>query len=161
TSGDALAMNCLSWLEAYAFCIWDHGRLPSEAEWEYAAKGGDLNRTYPWGNAWYLGSANFGMAVVPPGSFVAGTGRGRWGQADMLGNVAEWTRDDFDFFFYAISLMSSVYEPENPVPNLMDGNPVLRGNSWRALNVADRETLTTAHRDSDITYSHSASNGVR
>src|SRR5262249_10932804 len=95
------------------------------------------------------------------GSYGAGKGRARWGQADMLGNVAEWTRDQFDYFFYAVSVASTVYEPENPVPNLPQGNPVLRGGSWFMGDPSHREVATTPHRDSDITSSHSPFNGVR
>ena len=43
-------MNCVNWFEAYAFCIWDGGFLPSDTEWEYAAAGGSLQREYPWGS---------------------------------------------------------------------------------------------------------------
>ena len=50
-SQENLPINCVDWAEAYAFCIWDGGFLPSEAEWEYAAAGGSLQLDYPWGSA--------------------------------------------------------------------------------------------------------------
>jgi len=48
--GEDRPIGCLNWYEAFAFCIWDGGRLPVEAEWEYAAAGGIENRLYPWGS---------------------------------------------------------------------------------------------------------------
>jgi formylglycine-generating enzyme required for sulfatase activity len=94
-----LPIVCASWWEAYAFCIWDEGFLPSEAEWEYAAAGGSQQREYPWGRAdpgpgteyAIYGSAGCAPGIVPVGT--ATRGAGRWGQLDMAGEVQEWTLD--------------------------------------------------------------------
>ena len=99
-------MNCLDWYEAFAFCAWDGGRLPTEAEWNYAAAGGNEQRLYPWGavaadkaHAVYEctgdGSAPDSCAatdIVNTGSR-SPMGDGRWGQADLAGSVWEWNMD--------------------------------------------------------------------
>ena len=101
-------MNCLNWYEAFAFCIWDGGYLPTEAEWEYAAAGGDANRLYPWGsddpsikdfyaNDYYSDKS----PLVDVGTFPAG--RSRWGQLDMAGSMYEWVIDWFDPAWYGKS----------------------------------------------------------
>jgi formylglycine-generating enzyme len=96
-------INCVNWHEAFAFCIWDGGRLPTEAEWEYAAAGGEQNRAYPWGtdppdcahaNTDTLTlncSAGAHDLTVAVGS--APKGNGRWGHSDLAGNVWEWVLD--------------------------------------------------------------------
>ncbi|HXC24501.1 MAG TPA: SUMF1/EgtB/PvdO family nonheme iron enzyme, partial [Gemmatimonadaceae bacterium] len=92
---------CVDWYEAYAFCIWDGGFLPSEAEWNEAAAGGRDQRAYPWSAAYPPGStaisctyANYSACSGAPnavGSEPAGAGK--WGQLDLSGNVWEWNLD--------------------------------------------------------------------
>jgi formylglycine-generating enzyme required for sulfatase activity len=89
--------NCLSWYDLHAFCIWDGGFLPSEAEWEFAAAGGAEARPFPWGKDQPTSDAAravFGAAGASSvGRFPAG--EGRFGQSDLAGNVWEWTLDTF------------------------------------------------------------------
>ena len=99
-------INCLTWYDAAAFCIWDGGFLPSEAEWNYAAAGGTEQRAFPWGST--VPAANTSLAIygcyynaasgcggvaniAPVASVLAGNGK--WGQTDLAGNVCEWTMD--------------------------------------------------------------------
>ncbi len=104
---ETLPINCVNWYEAYAFCIWDGGFLPSEAETEYAAAGGSQQREYPWGgaapgatNQYAIYGCNYPSAsgsctggAAPVGT--ATLGAGRWGQLDLAGNVNEWSLDSF------------------------------------------------------------------
>jgi formylglycine-generating enzyme required for sulfatase activity len=105
---EKLPINCVNWFQAYAFCIWDGGFLPSEAEWSYAAAGGSEQRKYPWGstdpganadtaiyNCYYATAAGHnvceGIQNIAPVGHASGTGA--WGQRDLGGNVYEWTLD--------------------------------------------------------------------
>jgi len=100
-SQENLPINCVNWYESYAFCIWDGGFLPSEAEWEYAAAGGTEQLAWPWGTmaptgnqfAIYGGSeSSTGVACIAPAG-TATLGAGRWGQLDLAGEVYEWNLD--------------------------------------------------------------------
>ena len=100
-------VSCLTWYEAMAFCAWDGGFVPTEAEWSYATAGGEQQHAYPWSSltvdgahASYYDGVNClgdGMAGCALTDLVAvGTkpaGDGQWGQSDLAGNVAEWTLD--------------------------------------------------------------------
>jgi formylglycine-generating enzyme required for sulfatase activity len=111
-ANESRPMNCLTWYEAMAFCAWDGGFLPTEAEWNLAAAGGDEQRAYPWSappasplildssHASYSDATGCGGDGVPACTRAdltpVGTkslGDGRWGQSDLAGNVYEWTLD--------------------------------------------------------------------
>ena len=102
-SNETLPITQLDWYEAYAFCIWDGGFLPSESEWNYAAAGGSDQRAYPWSPAFPPGStaidctrANYDGCPTGVVHAVGGTspaGDGKWGQSDLAGNVWEWNLD--------------------------------------------------------------------
>jgi formylglycine-generating enzyme required for sulfatase activity len=99
TRNPNLPMNCITWYEAFAFCIWDGGRLPTEAEWNYAAAGGTDQRPFPWSKSPsdLTINSNFANYAPSPDYTLVGSkssaGDGKWGHADMAGNVWEWTAD--------------------------------------------------------------------
>jgi len=117
-SQENLPMTGENWYEAYAFCIWDGGFLPSEAEWEFAAVGGNQQREYPWGstapgegnqyaiygdgngNCYYpydaLADCNGVSNVAPVGTPTLGAGL--WGQLDLAGEAWEWVLDGFSSY---------------------------------------------------------------
>ncbi|AUX34780.1 hypothetical protein SOCE836_069570 [Sorangium cellulosum] len=135
---EELPINCITWFEAFAFCAWDGGRLPTEAEWNYAAAGGDEHRPYPWGadldgeRAAYActgdGSAAGDCAlsdILPVGSKPSGDGR--WGHSDLAGNLWEWTMD-----WWRDALLTPCIDCVHRVDGERDATRVTRGGSYRA-----------------------------
>ncbi|HVU00518.1 MAG TPA: SUMF1/EgtB/PvdO family nonheme iron enzyme [Polyangiaceae bacterium] len=109
--GENYPINCVDWTEADVFCRDRGARLPTEAEWEYAASGGD-SREYSWGNDAPDGHTCWKQAgACPVGSFPAGA----FGLFDMTGNVWEWTADLYGDY---------------PYPPEESPNRVYRGGSW-------------------------------
>ncbi len=99
--------NCLTWWEAFAFCAWDGGRLATEAEWNYAAAGGNEQRYYPWSSPASSTTIDDTYAVYCGGSCSirnvgskSPKGDGKWGHADLAGNVWEWGLDGWATLSY-------------------------------------------------------------
>ncbi len=94
-------ISCVTWYEAFAFCAWDGGRIPTEAEWNYAAAGGSEQRYHPWseppGNNLFDCSdathVDCGVNDVPEVGALSPKGDGRWGQANLGDGMWEWVLD--------------------------------------------------------------------
>jgi formylglycine-generating enzyme required for sulfatase activity len=154
----------VSWFDAQEFCDWMVGKLPTEAEWEYAARGPD-GRIYPWGDTFDGALLNFcdvncpyeGRDAAyddgyertsPVGSYPDGAS---WcGASDMAGNVWEWMADWYDGSYYDRS------PSRNPTGPSSGEYKVLRSGGWvidqRSARAANRGYLTPGDRGSDVGF---------
>ncbi|MDR1155887.1 MAG: SUMF1/EgtB/PvdO family nonheme iron enzyme [Bacteroidales bacterium] len=181
---DSYPVVGVTWKQATAFCIWrtellnntlaaardplvHHYRLPTEYEWEYAARGGLQNSKYPWGGPYTRNNqgcflANFkplrgnyaddgGVRTVRVGTYEPN----EWGLYDMAGNVAEWTRSAYDESAYRFTHDLNPdyrYEARDDEPAVMK-RKVIRGGSWKDIEYfLQVSTRAYEYQDTATTY---------
>jgi iron(II)-dependent oxidoreductase len=147
---DTHPVNCVDWYQALDFCDWAGGRLPSEAEWEYAARGAGQDIEHPWGGSW----VDCNHAVMDDGGSGCGEGQ-TWpvcskplgnteqGLCDMSGNVWEWVRDWYHSSYNGAPDDGSSWEEPSGTSR------VLRGGSYLSHADIDYSSLTVFARGHD------------
>lgn len=151
-------INCVGWHQAVTFAEWAGGRLPSEAEWEYAARSAGKDQTYPWGNdkltcgkaVTYFGGGNCGLESTLSACSKT-SGNTEQGLCDMAGNVWEWVQDTWHDSYDGAPSDGSAWTDTGSYR-------VVRGGSW---NDSDAGSLRSADRGGVVPVGRGNGLGLR
>jgi formylglycine-generating enzyme required for sulfatase activity len=176
-SAENRPVNCVTWYHALAFCAWDGGRLPSEAEWNFAAAAGSAQRVYPWSNpaqSSYIDptyatygflAADASVQEIQVVGRKSPKGDGRWGHTDLAGNMSEWVLDAFrcrpDDAGLCGSAVTTTYATQNCVDCVetvvtTDGR-TRRGGSWKSY----KDDVRAGWREHFLPEAHGSYTGFR